>query len=210
MIVREFMTAKVVTVTPNDNIADTMALMRQKKVNRLPVIENDQVVGMVTDGDLREVSPSPASTLSIFELNYLIAKTTIREVAMKKVKIISCRTDSYIEDAALLMSENHISGLPVIDDGKLMGIITQTDIFDAFLEILGFRIPGRRVVIETRDKVGILADVASTIKDFNVNITSFAGHHFANNKIQILLRLNGERMEEAIDLLGKKGYDIRK
>ncbi len=178
MIVREFMTSEVFTVTPDDNIADTIALMREKKVNRLPVIENGQVVGIVTAGDLREVSPSPASTLSIFEINYLVAKTSIREIANKKV--ISCRTDSNIEDAAILMREHHIGGLPVVDDGKLMGIITETDIFDAFLEIMGFRIPSQRFVIETRDKIGLIYDLVSTIKDYNVNIASLAGYHLAD------------------------------
>ena len=201
------MTSEVITVTPNDNIADTIALMREKKVNRLPVIENDLVVGIVTDGDLREISPSPASTLSIFELNYLVAKTSIREVAIKNV--ITCRTDSNIEDAAILMRGHHISGLPVVDDGKLMGIITQTDIFDAFLEIMGFHIPGERVVIETRDQVGILAELATIIKDFNVNIASFAGHHLADQRIQILVRLNGDRVAEVIEFLSKKGYKLQ-
>ena len=207
MNVREFMSSEVITVTPNDNIADTIALMREKKINRLPVVENGRVVGIVTDGDLREISPSPASTLSIFELNYLVAKTTIREVAIKN--IVTCRSDTNIEDAALLMREHHIGGLPVVDDGKLMGIITQTDIFDAFLEIMGFRIPSQRFIIETRDKVGLISDLATTILDYNVNIASFAGYHLADQRIQILVRLNGERVGEVIEFLSKKGYEIK-
>ncbi|MDP4159092.1 MAG: CBS domain-containing protein, partial [Bacillota bacterium] len=85
MYVRQFMTSQVFTVNPDESIADTMALMREKKIDRMPVVEKGKLVGFVTDGDLREVSPSPATTLSIFELNYLIAKTPIREVAVKKV-----------------------------------------------------------------------------------------------------------------------------
>lgn len=208
MIVREFMTPEVFTVTPSDNIADTIALMSNKKIYSLPVIENGQIVGIVTDRDLREISPSPATTLSIFEINYLIDKTTIREIAIKTVT--TCRTDSKIEDAALLMREHRIGALPVVDDGKLMGIITETDIMDAFLKIMGFLIPGQRIVIETKDKVGLIYDLVSTIKDNNVNIASLAVNHLDEQLVKILIRLNGDRVEEAIELLDKKGYEIRK
>lgn len=206
MYVSQFMTSQVFTVSPEDNIADTMALMREKKINRLPVVEKGKLVGIVTDGDLREVSPSPATTLSIFELNYLVAKTPIRDVAVKKV--ITCTPDTKIEDAALLMREHGIGALPVLDQGKLVGIITGTDIFDAFLDVMGFRSPGQRFVIETKDEVGVMVDFASIMKEHNVNIASLAVYHLRNNKVQILARLNGDRVKEVKDSLLKKGYDL--
>jgi len=206
MYVSQFMTSQVFTVSPTDNIADTMALMREKKINRLPVVEKGKLVGIVTDGDLREVSPSPATTLSIFELNYLVAKTPIREVAVKKV--LTCTPDTKIEDAALLMREHGIGALPVLDQGKLVGIITSTDIFDAFLDIMGFRSPGQRLVIETKDEVGVMVDFASIMKEHDVNISSLAVYHLKNNKVQILARLNGDRVNDVKDSLLQKGYDL--
>lgn len=206
MYVSQFMTSRVFTVSPEDNIADTMALMREKKINRLPVVEKGKLVGIVTDGDLREVSPSPATTLSIFELNYLVAKTPIRDVAVKKV--ITCTPDTKIEDAALLMREHGIGALPVLDQGKLVGIITGTDIFDAFLDVMGFRSPGQRFVIETKDEVGVMVDFASIMKEHDVNIASLAVYHLRNNKVQILARLNGDRVKEVKDSLLEKGYDL--
>lgn len=206
MYVSQFMTSQVFTVSPEDNIADTMALMREKKINRLPVVEKGKLVGIVTDGDLREVSPSPATTLSIFELNYLVAKTPIRDVAVKKV--ITCTPDTKIEDAALLMREHGIGALPVLDQGKLVGIITGTDIFDAFLDVMGFRSPGQRFVIETKDEVGVMVDFASIMKEHDVNIASLAVYHLRNNKVQILARLNGDRVKEVKDSLLEKGYDL--
>lgn len=206
MYVRQFMTSQVFTVSPEDNVADTMALMREKKINRLPVVQKGKLVGIVTDGDLREVSPSPATTLSIFELNYLVAKTSIREVAVKNV--ITCSPDTKIEDAAVLMRDHGIGALPVLDQGKLVGIITETDILDTFLDIIGFRSPGDRIVIETRDEVGVMGDLSSIIKDYDVNMTSLAVYHLRNNKVQILIRLNGDRVKEVKAALLEKGYEL--
>lgn len=206
MYVKQFMTSQVFTVSPEDNVADTMALMREKKINRLPVVKKGKLVGIVTDGDLREVSPSPATTLSIFELNYLVAKTSIREIAVKNV--ITCSPETKLEDAALLMRDNGIGALPVLDQGKLVGIITETDILDTFLDIMGFRSPGDRMVIETKDEVGVIEDLASIIKDYDVNITSLAVYHLKNNKVQILVRINGDRVKEVKNALVEKGYEL--
>ncbi|WP_407306087.1 CBS domain-containing protein [Desulfosporosinus sp. SB140] len=207
MYVRQFMTTQVFTVSPEESIADAMALMREKKIDRLPVLEKGKLVGFVTDGDLREVSPSPATTLSIFELNYLVAKTPIREVAIKKV--ITCHPDMGIEDAALLMREHKIGGLPVLEDNKLVGIITGYDILDAFLDIMGSRSPGKRVVIERKDEKGILLDIATTFKTYDTNVTSFAFYHLRENKVQLLARLQGDQLDEVKVSLEEKGYNIR-
>ena len=206
MYVRQFMTTQVFTVTPEESIADTMALMREKKISRMPVVEKGKLVGFVTDGDLREVSPSPATTLSIFELNYLIAKTPIREVGFKKV--VTCHPDTKIEDAALLMKDHKIGGLPVVDNGKLVGIITGSDILDAFLDIMGFLSPGQRVMIETKNEAGVMLDLALSAKEYDVNIGSLAVYHLKDNNVQILARLQGERVAEVEASIEKKGYRI--
>lgn len=206
MYVKQFMTSRVFTVSPEDNIADTMALMREKQINRLPVVDKGKLVGIVTDGDLREVSPSPATTLSIFELNYLVGKTPIRDVAVKKV--ITCTPDTKIEDAALLMREHGIGALPVVENGKLVGIVTESDIFDTFLDIMGFRSPGQRFVIETKDEVGVMVDLSSIMKEHDVDITSLAVYHLKDNRVQILARLNGDRVNEVKESLVAKGYNL--
>lgn len=207
MYVRQFMTKKVITVSPDDNIADTIALMRDKQVNRLPVVEKGKLVGLVTDGDLREVSPSPATTLSIFELNYLVAKTPIREVAVKQV--VTCAPDTLIEDAALLMRDREIGSLPVVEGDKLVGIITELDIFDAFLDIMGFRSQGERVEIETADQMGVLEDLAATFKAYEVNVASFAIYHSREGDAQIISRLSGDKVGEVKKALLAKGYTIK-
>ncbi|MHB1652545.1 MAG: CBS and ACT domain-containing protein [Desulfitobacteriaceae bacterium] len=206
MYVRQFMSTPVISVSPSDTIADTISLMRGNKINRLPVVDNGRVIGLVTDGDLREISPSPATTLSIFELNYLVAKTTIREIAVKQV--ISCSPNTKIEDAALLMRDHKIGGLPVIEDDQLVGIITETDILDAFLDTLGFRSSGLRVVIVAKDEVGVISGMSAIIKDYNVNIASLALFHKLDGRVQILARLNGERAKEAKEAMIAQGYEV--
>jgi|SRR5680860_1510806 len=141
------------------------------------------------------------------QVNYLIAKTPIREVALKRV--VTCHPDTRIEDAALLMREHKIGGLPVLEDGKLVGIITGYDILDAFLDIMGSRSPGERVVIEAKDKIGLLLDIATTIKQFEVDVTSFAFYHQKDNYSQFLVHLQGEQVTEAKVSLEKKGYLLK-
>src|SRR5665648_464593 len=181
MYVRQFMTSQVFTVTPEESIADTMTLMRDKKITKLPVMDKGKLVGFLTDGDLREV-------------------------AVKKV--ITCQPDMQLEDAALLMREHEIGGLPVLDEGKLVGIITGSDILDAFLDIMGSRSPGQRVVIITKDKSGVMLDLAVTIKEFDVDISSIAVYHLKDNQIQILARFQGEQVDRVKASLAQKGYSI--
>jgi CBS domain-containing protein len=126
--VREWMTTPVVTVTPMHSISNAHQVMKENGIRRLPVVENDRLVGIITIGDVREASPSDATTLSIWELNYLWAQLTVERVMTRKLLTIS--PDSSILDAAELMLDHKISGLPVVDaQNKLIGMITESDIF---------------------------------------------------------------------------------
>lgn len=206
MYVQQFMTSQVFTVTPSESIFNAMNLMQTKKINRLPVISGGKLVGIVTDGDLRAASASPATTLSKFEMNELLSKISIKDVAVKRV--ITCTPETMIEDAALIMRENKVGALPVMEKDKLVGIITHNNILDAFLDIMGARSPGKRIVIEVRDEMGIFNEVTSVTKKFEVDITSLAVYHLSNRKVQILCRLDGEKSEEAVEILVQKGFSI--
>ncbi|MCK6580129.1 MAG: CBS domain-containing protein [Anaerolineae bacterium] len=131
--VREWMTAPVISVTPDTPISTAHQMMKEYGIRRLPVVEHDTLIGIVTLGDVREASPSDATTLSIWELNYLWAQLTIEKVMTRKVSTV--RADDFIIDAARIMLEKKVSGLPVIDDQKhLVGIITESDIFRMLVE----------------------------------------------------------------------------
>ncbi len=128
VMVREWMTSPVLTVSLHTSISSAHQVMKENGIRRLPVVENDQLVGIITLGDVREASPSSATTLSIWELNYLWAQLTVEKVMM--CEVITVKPDDLIIDAAELMLENKISGLPVIDSkGRLVGILTESDIF---------------------------------------------------------------------------------
>ena len=180
--------------------------MKTKRINRLPVVSNGKLVGLVTDGDLRAAMPSPVTTLSKFEMNELLSKISIIDVAVKKV--ITCTPDTLIEDAALLMREHKVGALPVMEGDKVVGIITHNDILDAYLDIMGVRSPGKRIVIEVRDEVGVIHKIANIIKDFGVDISNLAVYHLPNRKAQIFLRLDGERANEAVQELVNQGFTV--
>jgi CBS domain-containing protein len=128
IMVREWMTSLVLSVSPNTSISSAHQIMKENGIRRLPVVENDRLVGIITLGDVREASPSDATTLSIWELNYLWAQLTVEKVMARQV--ITVAPEDLIIDAAALMLERKISGLPVVDaKSNLVGILTESDIF---------------------------------------------------------------------------------
>ncbi len=126
--VRDWMTPNPITISPRTTLPEAHQIMKEKRIRRLPVVdENGQLVGIVTLGDVREASPSDATSLSIFELNYLLARLTVDKIMTRKV--ITVTPDTPIYEAARLMLEHKIGGLPVVEDGRVVGIITESDIF---------------------------------------------------------------------------------
>lgn len=132
--VREWMTSPVVSVSPTTPISNAHQIMKENGIRRLPVVDGERVVGIITIGDVREASPSDATTLSIWELNYLWAQLTVEKVMSHKV--ITIKQDKPILDAAESMLNSKVSGLPVLDDaGKLVGMITESDIFRMLIKM---------------------------------------------------------------------------
>jgi len=126
-LIRDWMSKDVLTVDPKTPIAEAYRLMKERQVRRLPVVKDGHLVGIVTLGDVREASPSSATSLSIWELNYLWAQLTVDRVM--KTQVIKIASDATLLEAAQLMLKHKISGLPVMDGERLVGIITESDIF---------------------------------------------------------------------------------
>lgn len=128
IFVSEWMSSPVIIVERDTSVADAYNTMMQRGIRRLPVVDKEQLIGIVTLGDLREARPSPASSLSIYELNYLLAKLTVGQVMTYDPYTVTPTTP--MQHAARIMLERKVSGLPVVDaEGKLVGIITETDVF---------------------------------------------------------------------------------
>ena len=169
MLVRERMSKNPYTITAETSVDEALRQMRDHHIRRLPVVDaSGKVVGIVTEKDLLYVSPSPATSLSIHELHYLLSKLTIADVMT--TDIITVPEDMLVEEAALIMSDKKIGGLPVVRDGRLVGIITETDLFKLFLELLGARQRGVRVTLLLPDVKGTLAKVTAAIAQQGGNI----------------------------------------
>ena len=130
MSVSDFMTKNVVVVAPETPIFDAIDLMKQHDIHRLPVLQNDKLVGLITEGIIQEAMPSKATSLSVYEANYLLNKTTVGDIMEKNVLTID--PDALLEDAIYKMRENKIAVLPVVEQETVTGIITNNDIFAAF------------------------------------------------------------------------------
>lgn len=173
MLVKNRMTPNPATVNEDASFEDALHLIRERKIRRLPVLaKNGRLVGIVAEKDLFSVSPSAATSLSVFEVHYLLAKLKMRDVMTKRV--IAVGEDCPIEEAARIMVDNKIGCLPILKNDKLVGIITETDIFKAFVEILGGREEGLRLTLDVTEKKGMLAAIAKEIFKQNGNIISVA------------------------------------
>jgi acetoin utilization protein AcuB len=171
MFVKDRMTHHPITVHQDTPISKALELMRRENVRRFPVVDDDgKMVGIVLEKDLLYASPSPATTLSLFEIHTLLAKVTVGSVMTRDVITIS--EEAPLEEAARIMADNDIGGLPVMRGDRLVGIITETDIFKTFLELLGGRTTGVRLSIVVPHKKGVLARIAARIAELGGNIVA--------------------------------------
>ena len=168
MAVKDFMTKRVVYVSPETTVAAATDIMRDKGLRRLPVIEHDKLVGLITEGTMAEASPSKATSLSIYEMNYLLNKTKVGDIMIKNVLTVSKYAS--LEDAIYIMLQNKIGVLPVVDNDQISGIITDKDVFRAFLEISGYGQAGIRIGLEVPDTPRVLEKIANLIASENLNI----------------------------------------
>lgn len=171
MLVGERMTHPVITIPPDMPIVDVLALMRREDIRRTPVVKDGKLVGIVSDKDLLNASPSQATSLSVWEMNYLLSKITVKDVMTRD--LFTVKEDTPIEEAARIMADNKIGGLPVMRGENLVGIITETDLFKVFLELMGAREQGVRVTALLHEKKGELARLSHIISEAGGNFVAF-------------------------------------
>jgi len=169
MLVRERMSKNPYTVQADTPVEEALKKMREFHIRRLPVLDKSgKLVGIVSEKDLLYASPSPATSLAIYEMHYLLSKLTAAEVMTKDV--ITVAEDTPVEDAARIMTDHKIGGLPVMRGDQLVGIITETDLFKLFLELLGARQKGVRLTMLVPDVKGTLAKITAAIAQQGGNI----------------------------------------
>ncbi|HFI0094123.1 TPA: CBS domain-containing protein [Streptococcus suis] len=207
MSVKDFMTRKVVYISPDTTIAHAADLMREQDLHRLPVIENDKLVGLVTEGTIAEASPSKATSLSIYEMNYLLNKTKVKDVMIKDVITVSAYAS--LEDATYLMYKNKVGILPVVDNDQLYGVITDRDIFAAFLQVSGYGEEGVRARFIVQNKAGELGKIIRLVSDKEYNIVSTVQIATKSGKVVIEVQIEGKvDLEEVRSLFEDAGIEV--
>lgn len=212
MKVSDFMSKNPIYIFPDTSVTDAKALMTKEKISKLPVLDkSNKLVGIVTKNDLLKAGPSSASTLDIYELGYLLSKLKVEKIMVKKV--ITVDADEVVEEAARIMADEKIGCLPVMKDDILTGIITEVDLFGAFITMFGARYPGVRAVVELAEKPGELARIADAVAAKNGNIVSIVtsdGCDVSKRAVTIKIgNLDLSTVEEIISSLNIKLLDIR-
>ncbi|HHY81927.1 MAG TPA: CBS domain-containing protein [Clostridiales bacterium] len=206
MFVKTKMTTNPFTVSPEQTIPEAHEIMAKHGVKRLPVMHKGKLVGVVSKEDIDRYSPSKATTLSMGEITYLLSKTKIKQIMSKELITIS--PDALLEEAATLMRDNKVSFLPVVQNDKLVGIITESDIFDSFIELLGFREHGTRLTIEAVDEPGIMSNLTSIIGKHGANITRVAVYRGESGKSAVVVGISSFNTEDIEKDMEKHGFTI--
>ncbi len=212
MLVRERMSSPAVTTMPDTPMQEALSVMREQNVRRLPVVDAaGKLVGIVSERDILQASPSGATSLDVWELTYMLSKITVQKIM--EADVITVPGDTPIEEAARIMADNYVGALPVIDDGKVVGMITETDLFKVFVEFLGARQPGIRFTVIVPAVSGELAKISNAIYETGGNIIA-AGAFDSDRKEfgEITFRVENVepgKLKAAIEPLVKEIVDFR-
>ena len=206
MYVKDNMVSGPITIGPDQSVSEAIDLMSENGLHRLPVVDkNGKLAGLITEGVITSNTPNNATSLSVFELNYLLNKLTIKDIMIKDV--ITIGKDALLEEAATILRKNDIGCLPVVDeDNTLIGIITHNDIFTAFIDLLGYNHVGTRYVISVEeDRTGILEDICRVFKEQDVSIANMAVYN-SSRGIEIVVIVHG--FDDITGKLDKAGYKV--
>ena len=208
MFVAERMTKHPVTMTSDATVGEVDRVMKKNKFHRMIIVDDGKLVGYLSDRDVMRVAPSPATSLSKFEIRELLDKLKARDIMQKKV--VTVGEDATIEEAALIMYNNKVGGLPVISEvGKVVGIITATDILKTFVNVMGLPEGGKtRITLEVENKVGALAEISKIFADNGINLDSLITCKL-EDKYDIVVRFdNVEHFSKVKSQLENLGYKV--
>ena len=210
-VFKERMSKPVIFVQPDMPILEALKLMQREKIRRAPVIREGKMVGIISDKDILNASPSDATTLSMWELNYLVSRIKVKDIMTHDVRTVD--EDTPIEEAARIMADNKIGGLPVMRDGRVVGLITETDLFRILLELMGAREEGMRVTAVVPDRMGVLAALTKAMADAGASFVAlgvYAGDDTETRTVTFKVRRVDEATVRAqLEPLVERITDIR-
>ena len=210
MLVRDRMTTQLITVQPETTHKQASELMKEHHIHHLPVIDKQgHLVGMVVEEDLLAAQPSPATTLSIYEIHGLLSKLQVRQIMTHPV--YTTPPDCPLEEAARLMIDQGVGSLPVMENDTIVGIITDTDIFEALVSLLGGGQTGARFTLQVADQPGVLAKVAQVVANAGGNVVGVTAW-YREGKAHITIKEHGanfEQLRPGLDSLDAEIVDVR-
>ncbi|WIK65699.1 CBS domain-containing protein [Globicatella sanguinis] len=206
MYVKNYMTTNLILIGPEASIIDANDLMKQHNINRLPVVENERLVGLITRSIIAENSPSGATSLSKFELNYLLDKTKVKDIMEKQVIQIS--PNHLLEEAAVIMRNSNIGVLVVSENNQIKGIITDKDIFRAFADISGYNIPGSSVVVAVQqDRRGVIEEIGDALLESDSNLTNLVVYH-TEDGIRVVIHIDSDNPSDLVEKLKNRNLIV--
>jgi acetoin utilization protein AcuB len=205
------MSKNPITIDETASLSDAINLLKQHKIRRLPVLKKGKLIGIISDRDLKEASPSKVTSLDIWELHYLMSKIIVKQIMTKNPVTVS--PDTTLERAAILMFDNKIGGLPVIDkENKLVGILTEQDVFKALINITGARFAANRISIVISDTPGSIKEVMDIMRKHNFKynsiLTTHEGVKEGYREVLIRFQTEEEELEEILKDLKKKYTNV--
>ncbi len=209
MYVGRIMNTYLMTIPPDTSLQKAKEIIDEKRINHLLVVDkNGDLIGIVSDRDIKQTSASPATALSVHELNYLLTQLTAEQIMSKKIITISPGTT--IERAALIMQKNRINALPVIEDEKLVGIITSSDVMRVLLRAIGFGEGSARFIVLVEDRVGVIAEVSRILKDQEISILSLVTWPEKDYPgiYQLVMRVSAKDKDNAVLALRDQGFKV--
>ncbi len=212
MLVRKWMSKNPITIGINDSISEAVSSLKRNRIRRLPVMDNGKLVGIVTDRDLKEASPSKVTSLDIWEVHYLLSKIKIKDIYKKNP--ITIKDDSTIEQAAILMFDQKIGGLPVVDGrGELVGMLTEHDVFNALIRITGARVPSYRVSMCLPDEGGAIKEICDILNEYQHKCISILNTYYEveENRRSVIVRFqtDEENVPKIITQLEEKFENVQ-
>lgn len=210
MKIRHWMTSNPVVVTPHTLVIDAAKLMKENEIRRLPVVDKGKVVGMITHRNIMEASPSAATSLSVHELNYLLANLKVEDVMQKNP--ICVHPDDTVMDVVKLGNEKKIGAFPVVEGGRLVGIVTETEIYRSFVQLLGYGEGDAILILENiklKERVGAMSRIAGIIEGLNVPVLAlFSLPHRRQTGHRLYLRVHTDKPQAVAEALTQAGYKL--
>ena len=211
MLVKDCMTSNPVTIGPDMPVAEALSFMRQQNVRRLPIVnKKGKLIGIISEKDLLYASPSPATSLSVYEVGYLLSKLKVEEIMAKDVTTVA--PGAPLEEAARIMADGQVGGLPVMDGDHLVGIITETDIFKTILEMMGARQAGVRLTLHLVDEPGALSRITGSIAAVGGDIIALGTFHQLDGGGAMMVKVRGverDALVSAMEAIGIEVADVR-